>query len=559
MKKTKRKLRMKNVVIILLMLFILIGSFCFYSIYKNKNKYAEYYLANNIKTVDVYNENKELVTTVSRGVRVRAFMDKTLDGDYVKITLNDNTYYVLKQNLVKTKDLCVQEKKVYVRTAANLKETTDGTKLLSLANKGDELEVIGYDVLNEDGSVNMYKVKTTKQEEGYYYQEYVLDNLEEASAPYDKDGIYKIHAKVGNTLGGGSAKTLDYYPVIKPKFADNQMPDNVYALYLNGTKSVISNVDAYIEYAKTTKINAFVVDIKDSGVSAYASLVMKEYSPTSYKYAQNSFDNYKNAIKKIKEAGFYVIGRITTFKDSYYITDNKDKAISNASGSPLYHQSSYWPSAFNRDVWEYNVLLAREAVMEMGFNEIQFDYVRFPDGLMSKEKSGRVNYKNVYNETKAEAIQRFLMYATKELHALNVYVSCDVFGESSSGYVTAYGQYWPALSNVVDAISAMPYTDHFDRTNSKYWTDPGWTMSNWAKTAYKRQQEIKTPAIARTWITAYNTPYWNPTVTYNGEKLIEQIEALYKEGLTGGYMTWNNSSNLTKYKSQKSAFLKEYR
>ena len=149
------------------------------------------------------------------------------------------------------------------------------------------------------------------------------------------------------------------------------------------------------------------------------------------------------------------------------------------------------------------------------------------------------------------------MYATNELHKLNVYVSCDVFGESSSGYVTAYGQYWPAISNVVDVISAMPYTDHFG-DNASYWTNPYNTMKTWGKTAAARQKEIPTPAIARTWITAYNTPYWNPTVAYNGEKLTDQIKALYEVGLDGGYMTWNSASNLDKYKKQKSAFTKEY-
>ena len=92
MKKTKRKLRMKNVVIILLMLFILIGSFCFYSIYKNKNKYAEYYLPTNIKTDDVYNENnmlnnlKKLPSSISEAVEMAEnsnFIKKVLPDSFV--------------------------------------------------------------------------------------------------------------------------------------------------------------------------------------------------------------------------------------------------------------------------------------------------------------------------------------------------------------------------------------------------------------------------------------------------------------------------------------------
>ena len=413
----------------------------------------------------------------------------------------------------------------------------------------------------DDGNVNMYKVETANQETGYFYQKYVVLDEESSLLNYDPDGIYKIHAAKKDVYGGGDGASLDYYPVIKPSFEDNQMPSNVYSLYLNGTKAVISKVDDYIEYAKTTKINAFVVDIKDSGVTGYASPVMKEVSPTSYKNAQNSLEDYQAAIKKIKDAGFYVIGRITTFKDTYFITDHKEYAISNKNGTPMYHQKSYWPSAYNREVWEYNVSLAKEAVELMGFNEIQFDYVRFPDGLRTKEKNNQVDYKNKYGETKSQVIQRFLMYATNELHKLNVYVSCDVFGESSWGYVTSYGQYWPAMSNVVDVISAMPYTDHFGNNyggHASPWEYPYDTMKTWGKTAIARQKEISSPAIARTWITAYNTPYWGAYVTYNGEKLSDQIEALYDVGLNGGYMTWNSQSSLSRYKNQKSAFTKEY-
>ena len=328
-------------------------------------------------------------------------------------------------------------------------------------------------------------------------------------------------------------------------------------------------IDDYIEFAKSTKINAFVVDIVDDVNIGYASPYMKDNSPTSYKHAQNSLENYQKAIKKLKDNGFYVIGRITAFKDTYYVSDHNENAITNSSGKPLLHQSSYWPSAYNRKVWKYDVELAKEAVELMGFNEIQFDYVRFPDGLNAKEKAGTVKYNNTYNETKAQAIQRFLMYATNELHKLNVYVSADVFGESSygSGYITSYGQYWPAISTVVDVISAMPYTDHFGYNYGGHvepWVYPYDTINTWAKTASRGQKLSASPAIARTWVTAYNTPVAarGTAVSYNSAEVEAQIKALYDNGLDGGYMTWNAFSyknNLPKYKNQKGAYSKEYK
>ena len=557
--KKKKKKRVKKGPIIIFVL-IVIGAILISKKINDNKKLKEnmtMYIASSELSEKVYDKEGKEATSIIRGNKVLFYENVTLEDGKVKITYNDQEYYINKDNLVKEYNDVVREDKMFVRTSIDILKSLDDYHLETLVKKGDELSILGFDKLNDKGEVEYYKVKTSDNHEGYVNHKYVVKTLEEANKNYDENGKYTIHKGRGNKYGGGDAATLDYYPVEKPTFANNKMPDQVYALYLNGTKAVISNVDKYIEYAKTTKINAFVVDVKDSGVTGYASPFMKEVSPTSYKWAQNSLDGYKAAIKKIKDAGFYVIGRITTFKDDYFIADHKEYAIAR-NGSPLKYSSSYWPSAFQRGVWEFNVGLAIEAVTEMGFNEIQFDYVRFPDRMQKIESS--LDYLNKYNETKAQAIQRFLMYATDILHRYNVYVSADVFGESSWGYVTAYGQYWPAISNVVDVISAMPYVDHFNQNDSSYWKNPYNTMKNWGKTAAERQTEIQTPAIARTWITAYNPPYWSSNkVIYNGEKLTEQINGLYEVGLKGGYMTWNSQSNLEKYQLQKSAYTKEYK
>ena len=564
----KRKIKIKNVVIFVVVLAFIVA--CIFIFFDGKKTFFEKqsngYLASNTLSVDLYelqideDDTKTLEKSLDlvRGSKIEYFKDSKITIDeveYTKVSYDSNTYYILTCNIVEKLEDVVLEKELYVRTSLNLLEDLEGN-LLSLLEKGEKVEVIGFNELQDDGSVDLYKVKVD-DEEGYYYSKYLVATEEEALKNYDEDGIYKIHLEKGDRLGGGSAANLDYYPVEKVSFEDNKMPDEVYALYINGAKGIKNNIDAYIEYAKTTKINAFVVDIKDNCVPAYKSSIYEKYSPTNYKYANNSVEDYKYAISKLKENGFYVIGRITTFKDDYYALDNPDYAIGKTDGSLLKHSGSYWPSPYQREVWEFTLNLAKEAVNLFGFNEIQFDYVRFPDRLTSYENAGVIDYKNTYDEEKAQAIQRFLMYAVDELHKLHVYVSADVFGESSWGYVTAYGQYWPAISNVVDAISAMPYTDHFG-SDKTYWENPYQTMLNWGKTAATRQTEIKTPAVARTWITAYDTPYWDPYVTYDGKMLSEQIQGLYDAGLGGGYMTWNSGSNLTKYKSQASAFNKTY-
>ena len=534
---------------------------------QGKNKTEKRFLANDIPEIILKDAENKDAKTVYRGIKVDYYVNEDKENT-AKIKVDGEDYFLDKKYLVNDIKETVTEKEVYVRTTYNINKDLETVDLLGLASKGDKLEIVGFDKLDDKGNVNMYKVKLGN-DEGYFYNKYTVRTEEEANKNYDYNGSYEIHTKQKNVYGGGDGASLDYYPVTKPTFSGNKMPDECYTLYLNGTKGVMSMIDDYISFAKETKINAFVVDIIDDVNVGYASPYMEKNSPTSFKHAQNSVDSYKEAIKKLKDNGFYVIGRITAFKDTYYVQDHKENAIVNSSGNPIYHQSSYWPSAYNRNVWKYDVELAKEAVELMGFNEIQFDYVRFPDGLGSMEKAGTVNYNNTYKETKAQAIQRFLMYATNELHKLNVYVAADVFGESSygSGYVTSYGQYWPAITTVVDVISAMPYTDHFGYNyggHAEPWVYPYDTINTWAKTAAKGQSLSASPAIARTWVTAYNTPVAarGTVVSYNSDEVAAQIKALYDNGLDGGYMTWNAFSyknNLTKYKNQKGAYTKEYK
>ena len=558
----KKKLRVKNIFLLLISI-VLIGSVFYGGRYLLTRtiaiiieKTTDAYIGATSPSVQIYNMDYTEADKVVRGTKVTLY-DKDIikEGEnedsvtYKKIRYDKETYLINPDNVVSKYEDAVMEATKYVRTSITVYVDSDTIDIKSYLKKGTELEITGFDKLNKDGTVNMYKIKSGDVE-GFAYSKYLVDTQELANANYDQDVSYQIHAARPDNLGGGSAANLDYYPNEKPAFKDNVMPTYAKAIYMNG--GVVNNVDAYIEFAKKAGVNAIVVDVKEDTVPGYPSKVMQEYSPTAYGRAANSWDNYKAAIKKIKDAGIYAIGRIVTFKDTYYITDHPESAItSTATGKPYLHNGSYWPSAFVRDVWEYNVKLAVEAVTEMGFNEIQFDYMRFPDRSNTIEKQGLVNMRNTYSESKAQALQTFLMYACDEIHKVNAYVSVDVFGETSNSYVTAYGQYWPAISNVIDAISAMPYPDHFDAGQmglATPWTQPYTLMKLWATQAATRQTEIPTPAIARTWIQAYNA-IKAPYNEYGATEVGNEIQGLLDGGLTGGFITWNSGSNLDKYKS----------
>lgn len=557
-RRRKRKIKIGRVLAFVIILILIIGIIIFFTS-KGKNisiGKSSMYLASDNNKVTTYiidednnlKENSELV----RGKKV-IYSGKKVnmnDNEYLLIEFDNKEYYVNAKQLVKNVKDVVLEKERYVRTSVTVYENETDSKIASFIKKGNKFDITGYDKLLDDGNVNMYKIKYNDTE-GYVYSKYLVNDKESADSVYNENGVYDIHKDrkfKGRELYGGKASTLDYYPYERVEFEDNKLLKKAKTMYLNA--GTIGSIDSYLKIAKENGVNAIVVDIKD-GALAYSSNIAKEISPTAYATAINDNNSYKSAIDKIKDAGIYAIGRIVVFNDVHYGKDHPDDCISSTASSRL------WPSAYSRGAWYYNVELAKEAVKEMGFNEIQFDYVRFPEDAYNMSIKGNSDFKNKYDEEKAEAVQNFLFYATDQIHKVGAYLSVDVFGECSGEYVTAYGQYWPAISNIVDAISSMPYTDHFGR-GVDTWTNAYQTVYNWAKGAATRQKEIPTPAVARTWITAYDTPYWKPTVIYNASKIEDQVRALYDAGLDGGFITWNSASSLAKYEQIKTAFNKDY-
>ena len=468
------------------------------------------------------------------------------EGRYQRVYLDgDKERYIKPRNLTDRKSKVVREKELYVRTPVTIYQDSEGPEIAGFAPKGTKLQVTGFGGLGKDGAVAKYKVRQADDAdapEGFAYGKYLVKTQEEADANYNENGEYDKakKAKYGMDLHGGKATELDYYPTERPAIKGTDFCEEARGMYLNYQAAL--NNDAYLKIIEETNCNAVVIDIK-SGILSYESPTAEKLAPTAFKKAHVSLDEYVSAVKEFKDAGIYTIGRITCFSDKYYAKDHPEDCIkSSVSGSD-------WPSAYSRDVWYYNVALAVEAVELMDFDEIQFDYVRFPEQAYEMSLDKGTDFRNKYGESKAQAIQNFCFYAADQIHEAGAYFSVDVFGECSDGYVTACGQYWPAISNVVDAISSMPYTDHFGDADT--WSEPKAIMSMWAESAAKEQTKIPTPAAARTWITGYNTPFWAPSVTYDEQKLKEQVDALYEAGLEGGFIPWHSASPIETYKLYK--------
>ena len=495
-------------------------------------------------SVPVYDGEGAVLGSLTRGTEVHYVLaDMDSDGAYVRV-VNGETYVLLeKQHLALRYEDAVQVDTVYALRGMSLLDETGAVPGCAV-EKGMALTVTGFDGLDADGAVLRWRVSCDRGE-GYIAADNVRMTEEEALVQYDET-LYQLHASRGDSWGGGDAAGLDYYPLEKGPIPGNDMPDEVRALYLNG--SAVQYADSYLQAAEGSGVNAFVVDIVDGTAVSYASPVMQRYSPSAYAAAMDTMEGFRANVQKLKDAGYYLVGRITVFNDAHLAADHPEQVICDLEGTPLKISSMYWPSAYDRTVWQYKVDLALEAAA-LGFNEIQFDYIRFPDGAYSYEKAGTIDYRNAYGESKAQAVQRFLLYAAERLHSAGYYLSGDVFGECANPYVTACGQYWPAISAAVDAISGMPYPDHYSAQGDyKPWEHPYDTVHMFGAAAAARQAETASPAAVRTWIQAYNA-IREPYNTYGAEEVAAEVRALRDTGCSGGFMTWNGGSDINKYQS----------
>ncbi len=552
MKKTSTK-----IILIIILLGLIGGRGYGYYRYKEQkrieyemwlNETVTRYLANDRPQLTITDEEGNELS-VLRGTEVQFKHNKVVDEEHPEkkeIVLNDTLYYVDESYLVDYLTQCVTEKQMFTERPEEVYKNGNMLEIAYSVNKNVPVEIIGFREINDDGTVDIYKVRTEAGEGYLYGDRYHLD-YEYVERSLD-GSRYAEHADDE----GGEAKDIPYYPKNVKEGSDlvdlpgNVMPDVCKTLYLNG--DAISYADDYIRLADSCSINAFVIDIKDGESIAYDSPTIKKYSPSSNE-GINSYELFKNSVKKIKDAGYYIIARITVFKDDGFLKDHPETAITR-NGKPYEFNWSNWPSIFNRLVWEYNVALGVEAVRDFGFNEIQFDYVRCPEYIPSG-----TDMKNTYNESRIEAVTKFVYYATEVLHREGAYVSVDVFGELVGGYVTQYGQYWCALSNAADVISSMPYPDHFNEWDYGLaipWKQPYDLMWNWSYFARERQEETYYPARMRTWIQAYDS--YKDGTYYGYDKVKAQIDALTDNGVNQGYMTWNGASDIDKYWDIKNAF-----
>lgn len=328
--------------------------------------------------------------------------------------------------------------------------------------------------------------------------------------------------------------------------ADARMhtPKAVRGIYLNAWAAGSAKKRAkLIGLADRTEVNAFVVDVKDAtGYLSYASSV-----PLAKQIGADRdrrIADIRALLAELKAHDIYPIARIVVFRDPVLAEARPEWAIRTKDGEIWKDRyGDVWVDSFNRNVWEYNIAIAREA-LALGFSEIQWDYVRFPDTPARLMKD--IVFPAAEGRTKAEAIREFMATSRDRLGGEfdGAPVTADVFGLTTSvrGDM-GIGQDWLKMIDAIDVLLPMVYPSHYVK-GSYGIAHPNGDPYGIVKTALehgvRRSGDVEKPATIRAWLQDFSLgkPVYGP------EYVRAQIDAVYDAGLEE-WVLWNAASNYT--------------
>jgi len=265
-----------------------------------------------------------------------------------------------------------------------------------------------------------------------------------------------------NTLT--AAVSTNILPVNLPPQKLSNPPKIIKAVYITGYSAGTKNYINYLsDFLNGTEINSVVVDIKGSdGYVTYNSALpdVQKYRLTDY-----AISNIDALVKFFHDKNIYVIGRIAVFEDPVYAKVHPEWAVYNKSettdlSQPILWQDKSklaWMDPASKDVWDYDISLAKDALNNHGFDEINFDYVRFPtDG-----KTGDIGFPIYDNKKeKSEIIKEFFEYVRQQL--TNQKISVDLFGLTTVNKDDlGIGQIIENAFLNFDYVSPMVYPSHY--------------------------------------------------------------------------------------------------
>lgn len=373
---------------------------------------------------------------------------------------------------------------------------------------------------------------------------------------------------------------LDERDTVEVSYIDRS---EVKALYYSAyATSRTSKIDEIISLAKNTEINALVIDIKEIDGKTSFSFEAQDFS-TIIPVSNNRISDIKSILKRLKDNDIYTIGRIVVFKDEYLANTRPDLAIKWSWDTNKVWGDYKWNSYTDpgsSEVWDYHIEMA-SAAYKLWFDEINFDYVRFPsDGYISQTYYPKSNttLKNNPKWWKMITMDRFAEYINRKLDELhpNLVVSADIFGLVTNVNLFQIGQNLESYTLYFDYIAPMIYPSHYangylwnavadnapyaifydsmkkskeriEKLNTKIELAQSGTwelLIEWAFVTSRDKMSLEKVDYnkVRPWLQGFHCSWCKGATPYSRTKFREQIRAIEELWFSSGWYVWNASS-----------------
>jgi hypothetical protein len=301
-----------------------------------------------------------------------------------------------------------------------------------------------------------------------------------------------------------------------------------------------SRLPKLLKLLDETELNSMVIDVKDDW--GYVTYHTGNPELDAMGTSKNIIADMSQLMITLKEHEVYPIARIVVFKDTVLAKKKPELSFKNPDGT-VWGNNKATPESFvnpyRKEVWDYNIAVAKEAA-KLGFKEIQFDYVRFPEGF---EKRADILQYDQDERSRVDVVSDFVKYAREQLNPLGVRVSVDIFGYAASvPAAEGIGQDFLKISEHVDVICPMIYPSHY----STGWfgakvpdAEPYVTINGAMIDTNKKLEPLgdKKPII-RPWIQDFTAPWIPGHIRYGKHEVEQQIKALKDNGVNE-YLLWN--------------------
>ncbi|GAW91862.1 putative glycoside hydrolase [Calderihabitans maritimus] len=366
-----------------------------------------------------------------------------------------------------------------------------------------------------------------------------LADLPGGDVPAVSTGVYE-EEKAETENGGVYQELIQRETVTAPDFKqeeeDNKVKVKVKGIYVSGySAGTPERFQKLLDLVETTELNAMVIDVKDAtGYLTYNSDLepVRRVGSSSKKVK-----DIAALAQTLREKGIYPIARLVVFKDPVLARARPDLAVKSRNGGIWKdYKGMAWVDPYSREVWDYNLSVAAE-VAQMGFREIQFDYVRFP----SDGPTENMVFSHNNGLAREEVIREFLAYAREKLAPYGVFLSADVFGLTCSAKDDlGIGQKLELVAAEVDYVSPMVYPSHYalgsyglvDPDRSPYRT----VYKSLSDAVYRLGDNSK---MIRPWLQDFSLRH-----KYGPKEVREQIRATYDAGLEE-WILWNPANRYT--------------